>query len=116
MTHNQTNPLETLTYEQLRAFLSNLPQTWYPDLICVMVHGAHAAKTFARNGASRLVRNEEDRIKDAEGEDTTRPCWSCLVNDHGVNGALKKLDKMKLLREHATDSCLICVAEDRTGD
>lgn len=55
--------LEEIDYEDLRAYLSDLPMTWYPDLIRAMVEAAYKKEVFVRpQGCSTMVQNWEKGI------------------------------------------------------
>ena len=45
------------------SYLKNLPMTYYPDLIRVMVEAAYTKNVFVKNGASTLIKKFEDRMK-----------------------------------------------------
>ena len=52
----------TQNYESLRQELSELPMTWYPDLIRAMIEAAIKKKVFLKGGATRFVRDVEKKI------------------------------------------------------
>ena len=51
------------SYEEMVSYLKNLPMTYYPDLIRVMVEAAYTKNVFVKNGASTLIKKFEDRMK-----------------------------------------------------
>jgi hypothetical protein len=51
--------MENAEYESLRSALSNLPDTWYPDLLRAMVNAAYSKNVFVEGGASTLVKKFE---------------------------------------------------------
>lgn len=53
---------ENIEYEELRRGLSNLPMTFYPDLIRAMVEAAYQKNVFLDGGASVFVQNVEKKI------------------------------------------------------
>lgn len=52
----------TQNYESLRQELSELPMTWYPDLIRAMIEAAIKKKVFLKGGATRFVRDVEKKL------------------------------------------------------
>jgi hypothetical protein len=50
-----TLPVNQLSYEQLRAYLRDLPMTWYPDLLRSMVEAAYEKKVFKPGQAGKFI-------------------------------------------------------------
>ncbi len=57
-----------LDYEEIVELLSNLPMTWYPALLGIMVAEAYDHNVFQPGGASRIVRKIEAKIEKFKGE------------------------------------------------
>lgn len=53
-------------YEKLRSELQNLPLTWYPDLIRVIIQAAVKKGVFKVGGASRFLRECENTAQWSE--------------------------------------------------
>lgn len=51
-----------MTYDELNSELQNLPQTWYPALLLVMVEAAISKRVFVRGGVTRFVHSIEDKV------------------------------------------------------
>jgi hypothetical protein len=50
-------------YEELRSYLSDIPLTWYPDLIRALVEAAYKKKVFVEKRASRFVEKVEKELE-----------------------------------------------------
>jgi len=48
-------------YNDLKEGLKNLPVTWYPALIIEMACAAYKRKVFVPGGASKLIRELEEK-------------------------------------------------------
>jgi hypothetical protein len=46
---------DNINYEELRAGLMNLPDTWYPDLIRALVEASYKKGVWKPNGCSTFV-------------------------------------------------------------
>lgn len=49
-------------YEELDAYLKEMPMTWYPALIKTMIEAAHAKKVFRVGRAHHFVKAIEEKL------------------------------------------------------
>lgn len=63
-----SDPLENVSYEDLRRSLENLPETWYPDLIRAMVQAAIRKGVFEEGGASQFVARVEKVTRETNAQ------------------------------------------------
>ena len=59
--------IQDLTFKDLEELLADLPMTWYPTLIAVMVKTAITRKVFKLNHAHIYVKQVEDRFHNPNG-------------------------------------------------
>lgn len=58
--------VEKGTYEDLEKELRNLPDTWYPAMIAILVETSHKKKIWIKGGVQNYVNNVVKRLEEQE--------------------------------------------------
>ena len=53
-------------YDEIKKALGELPQTWYPALIQIMVLAAYEKNVFVRGGASAYIQKIEETLAEVD--------------------------------------------------
>lgn len=66
--------MKSLSYKELEEELKNLPMTFYPALIAIMIESAIDKKVFVEGGATNFVKRIEDKIYTERKENDSSSC------------------------------------------
>jgi hypothetical protein len=62
---------ELMSFEKLEKLVGSLPMTWYPALLTIITEASYAKNVWQEGGASRHVRNIEEKLRGAKSTTET---------------------------------------------